>query len=1336
MGSERSQAALAEIYNYAAQFSDAKITKMRHVESSDLRYFLTGDGATVQLEARQEIRIDFAFAPPEAERVEVSLGGGGAGELFEWFDSRRETTDADRFTVDALVTPDLQASFIRLEQHEEFFRRIDPTKSYCFRAVEKVGKGSWLGCLAAARMADRDGGRILPLWLRSAPEGGQVAQYLQSALESLRRARPGYKPLLLIDNLDQLPALIAPLAEIKPWLDSCGIPVYSTYAADAPELAIQKSKWLASEDQWDVVTKVFCVEGGVPQHPVTSASDGTLTEDGRRLLRTVDERCGSDIAALLRPIFAGPSSVVSLYFLSAFIVENAGKSLGEHAAWLAVRSTDWRPSALFRKGWEGSELHQDVLRTVSYLENATRDLAEQFCRAIREEEDGAPVEQQFTRQIRVQRVREVVDKVPFGQNDLQRLTVLDGLRATALSPENFSMATERRYWLTLKQLVRPGVESGELAALIAFRHTNDSPERRRQLLERMSSETLSDAQCAYLYVLGRLAFAEREIVSSELGGAITRALSNRVPSSSRDAYLLVAVQCAAVWAPSPGDSELAAGMLGLLAKCYGDERHRLAASMAIIALALRKGWRNALRALLECVAAEGEIIERIEALILLERDLAAEALLADPGVDVDDLTAVANFYEAREAWAAAVPLWHRIAAQSTEHRVTAQAREVECLLRLERDAEAEVLLADPGVDVGVLLAAANAYAVREAWAAALPLCHRIAAQSVEHRALAQAHEVECLLRLERDAEAEVLLADPGVDVGVLVAAVNAYAVREAWAAVLPLCHRIAAQTVEHRALAQAHEVECLLRLERDAEAEVLLAHPDVDLGVLVAAVAAYEAREAWAAAVPLWHRIAAQSAEHPAAALAHEVACLLRLERDAEAEVLFAASDVALEVLFAAAETYEARAAWATALAVWHRIAAQSVEHRTLAQAHEVVCLIRLERDAEAEVWLAAPDADVSVLVVSADAYEARAAWGAALPLWHRIAAQSAKHRAPARAHQVACLIRVERDAEAEAMLAAPDVDVNGLILAADAYEARAAWGAALALWHRIAAQSMEHRTLARAQQVACLIRLERDAEAEVWLATPDADVAVLVFAAHAYEARAAWGAALPLWHRIAAQSAEHRAAARTHQVGCLLRLERDAEAEAMLAAPDVDVNGLIIAANVYEQREAWVAAVPLWHRIAAQSEKERALARANEAVCLLRLGRDAEADELLAAPDVDENVLVFAANLCEAREAWATALTLHRRIAARSEERRPAARAHEVVCLLLLQRDAEAEILLAAPDVDVRVLIVAANAYEEREAWAAALQLHQRIAAQSEEDRPAALARATDCLEKLGSAS
>lgn len=369
--------------------------------------------------------------------------------------------------------------------------------------------------------------------------------------------------------------------------------------------------------------------------------------------------------------------------------------------------------------------------------------------------------------------------------------------------------------------------------------------------------------------------------------------------------------------------------------------------------------------------------------------------------------------------------------------------------------------------------------------------------------------------------------------------------------------------------------------------------------------------------------------------------CLFELNRDLEAQAMLEADDTSLELLIAGAKHYhEHRKDWEKALRLWARVAERSTQHREVVRGLELTCLLELGRDAEAEAMLEPKDTSLELLKAAAIHYhDDRKDWQRALTLHRRIAERSPQHRETARGKELACLLKLGRDTEADALLTDESVSLELLIAAANHYhEDRRDWERALTLWSQIAERSPQHRPTCRGLELTCLLELGRDTQVLAMLELEDTPLDLLVAAANYYhERRNDWERALALHRRIAEQSPQYREIARGKELSCLLELGWDAEAHTILEAENASVETLIEGASFYHtRRQDWQRARRLWSRIGQISDEHSVAARANELTCLLELGRTTEADAMLEADEVSAELFVAAAIFGEKQGRWA----------------------------------------------------------------------------------------------------
>jgi hypothetical protein len=213
--------------------------------------------------------------------------------------------------------------------------------------------------------------------------------------------------------------------------------------------------------------------------------------------------------------------------------------------------------------------------------------------------------------------------------------------------------------------------------------------------------------------------------------------------------------------------------------------------------------------------------------------------------------------------------------------------------------------------------------------------------------------------------------------------------------------------------------------------------PDDSNDALIAAANAYHEHEAWAAALPLWSRIADAVTEQRDAARRQHITCLLNLGRHGEVKRLCDAPDAPVEVLMVAGKFYDERRQWTEALPLHERIAAMSTKYRDIARRRQVGCLLNLARHAEARALYEAADTPVEILMAAGKFYDAQKQWTTALPLHERIAALSAEYRSVARGRQVTCLLNLGREDEARAIYEASDAPPEVARAAADFFDAR-----------------------------------------------------------------------------------------------------------------------------------------------------------------------------------------------------------------------------------------------------------------------------------------------------------
>jgi len=832
------------------------------------------------------------------------------------------TEKVDRLTVDSLTSPNLQRNFVRLSQHDQFLSDFEIANSYCFVAGEKTGKGSWLGFLGEHVLADLSKNYV-PLWVNHFGKSDKPGEELVRALLDYCSANSDAEPVLLVDDLYRHPEGLDALARIKRGMLK-DIPIYCTLLSEPPDGDVDRRSWENMKSRWsqleDIIGPDFIIYD-VPRHPQVVSGKKHINSDGDLLLGAVETALGNDASTRIRGelIEAG---TVPLFFLSQFIQENFGRPPEDQQAWIDQRKADITPKALFRKTWEGSGRHHDVIRSAAFLEDATASLLSRYCARLRDEEEGIILDY-IEEQIRLGRLLLYEQWNPFTDRKITTLRMVDGLKTTATDQENLPRPIRDRYIETLFDCVDPESEEGQLAALLSLLFLREDPGRKHLFQQKIEKQEWDRADCRYLLAVIESAF---DLVAAPMQKQLASLAINQRPQRTRVAWSkLLASLTQNSGRELGGDwrTQLIAAAVATLEEEWKTGSDWEEAAQALVEIFVReKESQRALTWVRKLEDRNGKLDHRttylyVQCLSELKRYEAVSALLHAEDAPVDVLIGGANFHYGREEWDVALPLWQRIGAMSEEYRDAASGKALRCLLEIGDEpsiAEAKRMLEAEDAPVDALIEGANFYDGRKEWSEALPIHRRIGAMSEEHRDAALGNVQRCLLEIGDEpsiAEAKRMLEAEDAPVDVLIGGANFHHGREEWDVALPLWQRIGAMSEEYRDAASGKALRCLLEIGDEpsiAEAKRMLEAEDAPVDTLIEGAIFYDGRKEWSEALPLHRRVGAMSEEHGDAASCKALSCLLEIGDEpsiAEAKRMLEAEDATVFSYLVAIETYD-----------------------------------------------------------------------------------------------------------------------------------------------------------------------------------------------------------------------------------------------------------------------------------------------------------------------------------------------------------------------------------------------------------------------------------------------
>lgn len=457
----------------------------------------------------------------------------------------------------------------------------------------------------------------------------------------------------------------------------------------------------------------------------------------------------------------------------------------------------------------------------------------------------------------------------------------------------------------------------------------------------------------------------------------------------------------------------------------------------------------------------------VTCLLELSREAEARALYEPADAPAGALAAAAEYWmfpkegapgtpsdlRSADTHSEALGLWERLLAQSAEHRLLAERGRLACLLGLERFDEAMAQVRAPEAHHLLLLDATLFFCLSQRWPQALPLLDEVIASDSELRERSLAFKVAGLLTLERHAEAAALYDAADAADSTVLAAAEFFRERGQWDTALSLYRRIAGSLADGDRIGIGQQVDCLLWLGRDAEAQGLYAGAHAPRQAVISAGNFFVDTERWQEALPIWQRLDRTDVPFRGQVQAHIVGCLLRLDRRDEAQGLYRPGDAAPEVLFAAWSVLWFLNDWTETLALADsRLTDRRPAVAQAARTYRLRCLIRLGRLEEARPLFAAAGLSAELLgTVGRELMEAQR-WTDALEVWRECGRRFPQKHRHAPAHEAYCLLALGRHEEARRIFEPADAAPGILAQAASFFDARRNYAAAASLHGRLIA--------------------------------------------------------------------------------------------------------------------------------------------------------------------------------------------------------------------------------------------------------------------------------------------
>lgn len=1202
---------------------------------------------------------DGVLAPPSGPKAEAPSLRGAV--LTPYAETITEPAGGQMISG-PLISEDLQRAFVVLTQHEKFLEGFDPDRSYCFRAVEKVGKGSFLGFLARTLLQR---GGYLPLWLNELRETNVPPEVeLAKAIAAVAGHHGALKPVVLIDDIYKHPRALEAVLRMP------DLVVYCTTLTERPD-GTDGVLWDAVQGRRAEIEARFGdgLHYRTPSHPVVWDGD-EMTEDGRRLRAKVAADAGEAAAVLLDPVMMDPINhgTLPILFFSLYVQENRGKTAEERHRWITERRANVTPQALYRKSWDGTDLHRDVIRAAAFLEHSTPDLLARVVARYRgdaQDKLAAYIEEQRD----LGRLIGYEESFPYRDVRVVTMSMLDGLRLTALDPLNLSPATVRRLVEALVAEISPADLHGELAAILVHGIAPDEPWIRLAAWKQMARQTWNDAGCAYLQVAVEMMDATME--SRSTIHRLATALAQARPARLRISWANVIVRALAKFGAVLSE-ELRAKVLEARRRALEEEWEH------------GDGWRDA--------------------------GLARMADLAS-----------AKDWIAVRWWVA--QLEQRKASLDTSALLVKLVA-----LRATGDAEvADAMVADRAASEPLLIAAVRERMGAQEWEQALAASERLATlqdaapSSVEY---GKAVAVRSLLSLRRDDDAQKRIEAADASPLVLLTAVRFYVDNERCEPALVLLDRLATNVDENVAAdARILRVLALLGLGRDEEVAAMTGPPDAEFDVLASVATHYDSAKEWERALPIHQTIRSRFPDKAIAAESHEVRSLIQLNRIDEAMQIVAAttSPVVLNSAgTAAAETGQ----WEVELVIDERLERMESPFDESAGIRIVDSLVALGRHDALSERLRSEDVSLNWLSAAALAYEKREDWEHSLT-YHRRMKRAPAFRLTAMLYEAIALFRMDRHNEALAVvqqLADGDLPNDLLVGGINALLKSKCYPLTVPLIERSRVELPDDPILCRLEALAW-IALGREAEAQEALARTPVTPYVMADVAAAYSLASQWARSVEWFERLFAANPDMRREAMATYVRAGLRAGRSYET---LLGPNEDAltaDAVMEAVVFFHERgdlSRLADAYGLLAIYAPSSDRTEILAR--QAVALIDAKRPEDADSLLASDALDVEVLQRAALRFEVRGEWSRALALHERIGSFTDLGR-AATVHMLRPLLELGREGEALMLAQTHDLLDSLMVAEQEFHEAHQNWAEARVVSAKLASVRPDDAGARIA-------------
>ena len=1001
---------------------------------------------------------------------------------------------------------------------------------------------------------------------------------------------------------------------------------------------------------------------------------------------------------------------------------------------------------LVERVWAGSDRERDLVRIATVFKPLSPTIVRRVCEIVRDEPEEL-VQTAFDDLVRCGAFVEERDEFPFVPLETAFCSVDEALGEHAIARENFSPALRRRYASALLDCIDGETIDGQWAAMMANHHAQSrEPGFARQVYDVLGRLDWSTAGAPFL---------------SALVAHVTRMTT---PECERLATLLLAKEV------NDGRRYWAANAWELGKRIAPRVSARLVRKLRQLARAqLRaeydhgESWIDAAKEL------HTVLIEQDEpGAALRVAEAAAERVAALPAEDhdPDDLTlfqsraviclmhlerhdeareraevagapilftmAIADYHDQHEQWAQALE-WHSAVRVRDPENARALVRIVECLLAMEAIEQAEARVMAEGCPADVVALVAEAHHAASRWRPALDWWQRLRATSEESAAAVAAKLVRCHLQLGQQRDADALVAAHPLAEEVFAAYASFYHQAGQWQHALPWWQRLADLNGSLSDAAQGRIVACVIELEGLQRAADRAGQAGAPVQAAEPVASAYFLAEDWENAEQWWHVVLARGADSPARVRGFIAECTFQRGRVADVEALGADPEAPEHVLFVLANMFEKRRDWGRA-ARWHRqIAERFPQYREVAQGRLAQVLIEDQRLDEVVALAEARTASPVVWTVLAQHFHDRQAWPEATAYWKRaFLSTTREHDELVTARLVECYLRSGRP-DAAATLAG-EAPSNAIALAyarfhgdGDRWEEARDW-----LQRALATASDAERPELERQRLTCLLHLGHTHEAERMALATDAPVALSIAHAEYYTSAEEWEPALHWWSSVAARGGEEQARAEARRIRCLLQLNRAAEVAERLADPTVPQEALISAAQFFEQREDWAAAIHWWTLVGDRVHPAPLVAQMGLLRGLFRVGDFVRAREVALAPGAPIELLEQLSLAHEAAADPDAALPIHLEISARDSHRRPTALAYATRCLLKLGRLDEASALVA-DDAPPSAVLAVLDAYIEAKDWTAATTWCRWFASNFPDRLEEATPRLVTCLMALG---